>query len=94
MKPSAFFCLWEYVPPDKDKAGWHHAKIWNLVECYGVDMDGYACTESKYASDDRHSYDNWINQNIWYDEKLKLYILFVLKAWTKMMQIEMLSPAG
>lgn len=71
-RPHAFFCLWEYVPPNKKKDGWRDARIWKLVECYGVDDTGYACTESKHASDNRYSYNDWISRKVWYDKKTKV----------------------
>jgi hypothetical protein len=69
QRPYAVICLWEYTPPKKKNEP--YKKLWKLVECYGVDQDGYACTESKHASGDRHSYDQWMSRKCWYDEKTK-----------------------
>lgn len=63
-RPFAVYCLWEYDATAERKP-------WKFVEAYGVDQDGYACTESKHASGDRHSYSEWMNQKIWYNEKTK-----------------------
>jgi hypothetical protein len=71
QRPYAVICLWEYVPPDRKKAGWRDARIWKLVEAFGVDDNGYCCTESKHASSGRHSYEDWISRDVWYDKATK-----------------------
>lgn len=70
-RPYAIICLWEYVAPDKNKPGWRDSQCWKLVDTYGVDDDGYACTESKFANSGRHSYDDWTTQMVWYDKATK-----------------------
>jgi hypothetical protein len=34
--------------------------LWKLVECFGVDDNGYAATPSARAGSGRHSYDSWV----------------------------------
>jgi hypothetical protein len=68
-RPYAYICLWEYVPPPEKRKDDIGKKRWKLIECYGVDDCGYACTESKHASGDRHSYDKWSTCRVWWDEK-------------------------
>lgn len=62
-RPYAVICLWEYVPKNKDKP--RIERRWKLVEAYGIDQDGYACTPSKYASNDRHSHHEFMNAKVW-----------------------------
>lgn len=62
---AAVICLWEYVPPTK----YLDEKRWKFVECYGIDDCGYACTESKYASNDRWSYDEFLDKKVYHNDK-------------------------
>ncbi len=75
-RPHAVLCLWEVIRDllVKNDKGFYNdstGRMWRLVETYGVDQDGYACTESKHASGDRHSYQEWMNRKCWYDKAQK-----------------------
>lgn len=63
MKSHAYICLWEFEENAPNKS------CWKFIECYGIDDDGYLCTESKYADTNKCSYNNWINRKIWYDDE-------------------------
>lgn len=66
--PYAFVCLWEYKPDERKTT---LPKLWHLVECFGVDQDGYACTKTKYAKGGRQPWQNWMNKKVWYDKEAK-----------------------
>ena len=58
-RPYAIVSLWEFRVP-QNNMDTSKSRRWFCLETYGVDQDGYACTPSKFASKDRHSFDNFM----------------------------------
>lgn len=58
-------CYWTWVGPKKPEA---HARCWSMVEAYGITEDGGYTTTPSTGGNDRHDWENWLNQKKYLDK--------------------------